>query len=272
MMAVNNYQQPPWMAPPYYGARPYEENPVAASAPAPKLTRSSSNTSLYSRSRQPDFSTISVVSGRRAMASSPTASVRSKCKSLPGRRGSSQDESQEEEEDDDEKCPENAPYTWECEHCTYVNPEGTRVCSICCKTPSADFHPAPDAQQAGRRTVKPASSRRGTAKQQIASRREMRANEERRRPSEVVREPREPDYSEVGRRSLQRRRKSKAELNGYVESSTTNNNHHHNVKNRHRGKKKYFILKKNCIGAHGFQSVFCDIYLLCYVFSFLFEV
>lgn len=240
MMAVNNYQQPPWMAPPYYGARPYEENP--AQAPAPKLTRSSSNTSLYSRSRQPDFSTISVISGRRAMASSPTASVRSKCKSLPGRRGSSQESEEEEDNDEDEKCPENAPYTWECEHCTYVNPEGTRVCAICCKTPSADFHPAPDPQQAGRRTVKPSSTRRGTAKQQIASRREMRANEERRRPSEVVRdtgrEPREPDYSEIGRRSLQRRRKSKAEVNGHggIESSSSNNNnHHHSANNRHRG-------------------------------------
>uniref|UniRef100_A0A1Y1N3Q0 Uncharacterized protein n=1 Tax=Photinus pyralis TaxID=7054 RepID=A0A1Y1N3Q0_PHOPY len=29
---------------------------------------------------------------------------------------------------------------WECEHCTYVNDAGTRVCSICCKTPtSADI-------------------------------------------------------------------------------------------------------------------------------------
>lgn len=26
--------------------------------------------------------------------------------------------------------------TWECEHCTFVNNAGTRVCSICCKTPT----------------------------------------------------------------------------------------------------------------------------------------
>lgn len=25
---------------------------------------------------------------------------------------------------------------WECEHCTFVNPAGTRVCTICCKTPT----------------------------------------------------------------------------------------------------------------------------------------
>lgn len=28
--------------------------------------------------------------------------------------------------------------SWECEHCTFVNEPGTRVCSICCKTPSAN--------------------------------------------------------------------------------------------------------------------------------------
>lgn len=27
--------------------------------------------------------------------------------------------------------------TWECEHCTFVNEAGTRVCSICCKTSTA---------------------------------------------------------------------------------------------------------------------------------------
>jgi len=232
MMGLNNYQQPQqWMAPPYFGARPYEENP----APPPKLTRSSSNTSLYSRTRQPDFSTVSGVSGRRAMASSPTASVRSKCKSLPGQKDSSQGSEEEGEGSDEEKPPENSLFSWECEHCTYVNPEGTRVCSICCKTPSADFHPAPDSQYSVRRAVKP-SIRRGTAKQQIATRREMRANEERRRPSEVreSRETREPDYSEIGRRSLQRRRKSKVEINGHVESSSSNNNNHR-ASSRHRG-------------------------------------
>lgn len=28
--------------------------------------------------------------------------------------------------------------SWECEHCTFVNEPGTRVCQICCKTPSAN--------------------------------------------------------------------------------------------------------------------------------------
>lgn len=26
---------------------------------------------------------------------------------------------------------------WECEHCTFVNPSGTRVCTVCCKTPTS---------------------------------------------------------------------------------------------------------------------------------------
>lgn len=33
--------------------------------------------------------------------------------------------------------PEVVPlptHRWECEHCTYVNKPGTRVCSVCCKT------------------------------------------------------------------------------------------------------------------------------------------
>lgn len=27
--------------------------------------------------------------------------------------------------------------SWSCEHCTFVNDAGTRVCSVCCKTPTA---------------------------------------------------------------------------------------------------------------------------------------
>ncbi|CAG9825410.1 unnamed protein product [Phaedon cochleariae] len=33
----------------------------------------------------------------------------------------------------------NAPVAaWECEHCTFVNEPGTRVCQVCCKTPTSD--------------------------------------------------------------------------------------------------------------------------------------
>lgn len=48
-----------------------------------------------------------------------------------------------EEEDDDEPLEKRkdekrsaivAGGSWECEHCTFVNEAGTRVCSICCKT------------------------------------------------------------------------------------------------------------------------------------------
>lgn len=28
---------------------------------------------------------------------------------------------------------------WECEHCTLVNPAGTTVCSVCCKTSNASL-------------------------------------------------------------------------------------------------------------------------------------
>lgn len=44
----------------------------------------------------------------------------------------------EEEEDSPAKeRPSGVPHaTWECEHCTFVNEAGTRVCSICCKTPT----------------------------------------------------------------------------------------------------------------------------------------
>lgn len=35
---------------------------------------------------------------------------------------------------DDEQLP-NA--SWSCEHCTFMNDAGTRVCSVCCKTPTA---------------------------------------------------------------------------------------------------------------------------------------
>lgn len=57
-----------------------------------------------------------------------------------------QSESQEalDEEDEDEavnekdlkSLPDVPKSTWECEHCTFVNDAGTRVCSVCCKTPT----------------------------------------------------------------------------------------------------------------------------------------
>lgn len=36
---------------------------------------------------------------------------------------------------------ENPEGPWECEHCTFINPKSTKVCTICCKTPSAGFKP-----------------------------------------------------------------------------------------------------------------------------------
>ncbi|XP_067001536.2 E3 ubiquitin-protein ligase lubel isoform X1 [Anabrus simplex] len=44
------------------------------------------------------------------------------------------------EDVDDESPPPPKPiiptHQWECEHCTFVNKPGTRVCAICCKTPT----------------------------------------------------------------------------------------------------------------------------------------
>lgn len=90
---------------------------------------------------------------------------------------------EESEDEDEERLPEVAPYKWECEHCTYINDEGTRVCAICCKTPTKIFNPAPNENQtSSRRSTSKPSIRRGSAKQQIAARRrqeqEFRANEE----------------------------------------------------------------------------------------------
>jgi E3 ubiquitin-protein ligase RNF31 len=44
----------------------------------------------------------------------------------------------EEEEEADLPPPKPVipTHQWECEHCTYVNRAGTRVCAICCKTPT----------------------------------------------------------------------------------------------------------------------------------------
>lgn len=36
---------------------------------------------------------------------------------------------------------------WECEHCTFVNEAGTRVCSVCCKTPTSSVKLIPETRQ-----------------------------------------------------------------------------------------------------------------------------
>lgn len=42
------------------------------------------------------------------------------------------------EDTKDEVKTEVPEASWECEHCTFVNEPGTRVCLVCCKTPTAD--------------------------------------------------------------------------------------------------------------------------------------
>lgn len=41
-----------------------------------------------------------------------------------------------------EKEVDSVPdHKWECEHCTFVNKPGTRVCAVCCKTPTKNAIP-----------------------------------------------------------------------------------------------------------------------------------
>ncbi|KDR18370.1 RING finger protein 31 [Zootermopsis nevadensis] len=56
------------------------------------------------------------------------------------------------EEEEEAQLPPPKPviptHQWECEHCTYVNRAGTRVCAICCKTPTGlPQRPSTDSQQ-----------------------------------------------------------------------------------------------------------------------------
>nr|CAD7201298.1 unnamed protein product [Timema douglasi] len=48
----------------------------------------------------------------------------------------SQDDKDEEERSPSPPKLKVPDHPWECEHCTYVNRAGTRVCAMCCKTPS----------------------------------------------------------------------------------------------------------------------------------------
>lgn len=78
-------------------------------------------------------------------------SIRSRQKNISSESDDYKSDSQKESEahdskDEEEiKIPEEKPEVevpavpdqeWECEHCTFVNEAGTRVCSICCKTPT----------------------------------------------------------------------------------------------------------------------------------------
>lgn len=42
---------------------------------------------------------------------------------------------QEKREDSLGPAPPPPSSTWQCEHCTYFNEPGVRVCAICCRTP-----------------------------------------------------------------------------------------------------------------------------------------
>lgn len=59
------------------------------------------------------------------------------------------------EEEEEAELPPPKPviptHQWECEHCTYVNRAGTRVCAICCKTPTGLPRRPMDSQQQQRR-------------------------------------------------------------------------------------------------------------------------
>lgn len=72
-------------------------------------------------------------------------------------------ETEEDEELDDDMKPLGAiPTTeWECQHCTYVNRPGSRVCEVCCKTRTADAEssaPAPVKTSVSRNNITEAKS------------------------------------------------------------------------------------------------------------------
>lgn len=45
-------------------------------------------------------------------------------------------------------------HRWECEHCTYVNKPGTRVCGVCCKTTTRGARRVSDVKQEARSSSK----------------------------------------------------------------------------------------------------------------------
>lgn len=45
-------------------------------------------------------------------------------------------------------------HRWECEHCTYVNKPGTRVCSVCCKTTTRGARRGSEVKQEARTSSK----------------------------------------------------------------------------------------------------------------------
>ncbi|KAL0849380.1 hypothetical protein ABMA28_013683, partial [Loxostege sticticalis] len=56
--------------------------------------------------------------------------------------------------------PAAANASWQCEHCTFVNEPGVRVCAVCCRTPTAApkvIEPVTDTNTSGRRADSPKS-------------------------------------------------------------------------------------------------------------------
>lgn len=98
-------------------------------------------------------------------AASPAMSVRSRASrrskyrtpsppSIPSSDADSESESEveayrkapEKPQDVDALGPPPPPpsVSWQCEHCTFVNEAGVRVCSVCCRTPTAAPKAVPD--------------------------------------------------------------------------------------------------------------------------------
>lgn len=65
-----------------------------------------------------------------------------------------EDMSPEEESDHKSEPPAIPDHKWECEHCTFVNKAGTRVCAVCCKTPTKKALPASLRRNSGPRGLK----------------------------------------------------------------------------------------------------------------------
>ncbi|XP_028170195.1 uncharacterized protein LOC114359868 [Ostrinia furnacalis] len=128
--------------------------------------------------RRVDSRAVSRAASRAgSRAASPAMSVRSRASRRPKHRTPSppplpsSDADSESESDSDHEAPPKqeeaeewlgpapapAAAAWQCEHCTFVNEPGERVCAVCCRTPTAapKIVQAPGDATSGRRADSP---------------------------------------------------------------------------------------------------------------------
>ncbi|CAG4944226.1 unnamed protein product [Colias eurytheme] len=159
------YQQNPW----HYGSCANLEHTWGGQGPWPQTCCYPPGTTTHPRLlphphahvphtpqpyRRVESRTVSRAGSRaNSRAPSPALSMRSRASrrtkhrtpspSLPSSDADSESEPEsdkpdEKENDENDLGPAPPPpsATWQCEHCTYVNEPGVRVCAVCCRTPT----------------------------------------------------------------------------------------------------------------------------------------